>query len=164
MVQLTPPGSNCSLQIGQGVTNAPAGTLCCVYLVVTDVEATRTLLVERGVQVGEIRHKTPIGLIGPIKKRLQTEFEATFARTHPTRTKHLSRPGERPSGCVAHVRGVVMIVWHSPVLRNHTDSPQSRLKLLKHPLSSVIRVVLLRHNRFNQSYCPYLGNLSAQPK
>jgi catechol 2,3-dioxygenase-like lactoylglutathione lyase family enzyme len=61
VVQLTPPGSNCSIQIGKGLTDAPAGSLRNVYLVVRDLEAARSLLVERGVEVGEIQHKTPIG-------------------------------------------------------------------------------------------------------
>jgi catechol 2,3-dioxygenase-like lactoylglutathione lyase family enzyme len=61
VVQLTPPGSSCSIQIGKGLTDAPVGSLRNVYLVVTDIEAARTRLLERGVEVGEIRHKTPIG-------------------------------------------------------------------------------------------------------
>lgn len=61
VVQLTPPGSNCSIQIGKGLTNAPAGSVRNVYLVVTDLETARSRLVERGVDVSEIRHKTPIG-------------------------------------------------------------------------------------------------------
>jgi catechol 2,3-dioxygenase-like lactoylglutathione lyase family enzyme len=61
VVQLTPPGSSCSIQIGNGLTDAPAGSLRNVYLVVTDLEAARNRLLERGVEVGEIRHKTPIG-------------------------------------------------------------------------------------------------------
>lgn len=61
VVQLTPPGSNCSIQIGNGLTNAPVGSVGNVYLVVTDLEATRRRLLERGVKVGDIRHKTPIG-------------------------------------------------------------------------------------------------------
>ena len=61
VVQLTPPGSSCSLQIGIGLTDAPVGSLRNVYLVVTDLEAARTGLLERGVEVGEIRHKTPVG-------------------------------------------------------------------------------------------------------
>jgi len=61
VVQLTPPGSSCSIQIGKGLTNAPAGSLRNVYLVVTDLQAVRRRLLERGVDVGEIRHKTPIG-------------------------------------------------------------------------------------------------------
>jgi catechol 2,3-dioxygenase-like lactoylglutathione lyase family enzyme len=61
VVQLTPPGSNCSVQLGNGLTNAPAGSLQNIYLVVTDLEAARNLLLERGVEVDEIRHKTPVG-------------------------------------------------------------------------------------------------------
>jgi catechol 2,3-dioxygenase-like lactoylglutathione lyase family enzyme len=61
VVQLTPPGSSCSIQIGNGLTDAPVGSLRNVYLVVTDLEAARSHLLERGVEVGEIRHKTPIG-------------------------------------------------------------------------------------------------------
>jgi catechol 2,3-dioxygenase-like lactoylglutathione lyase family enzyme len=60
VVQLTPPGSSCSIQIGRGLTDAPAGSLRNVYLVVTDLEAARSRLLERGVAVGEIRHKVPI--------------------------------------------------------------------------------------------------------
>ena len=61
VVQLTPTGSRCSIQIGKGLTDAPAGSVRNLYLVVTDLQATRTHLLERGVNVGEIRHKTPIG-------------------------------------------------------------------------------------------------------
>jgi catechol 2,3-dioxygenase-like lactoylglutathione lyase family enzyme len=61
VVQITPPGSNCSIQIGKGLTDAPAGSLRNVYLVVTDLEATRESLLVLGVKVSEIRHKTPIG-------------------------------------------------------------------------------------------------------
>ncbi|HET8923601.1 MAG TPA: VOC family protein [Candidatus Acidoferrum sp.] len=61
VVQLTPPGSSCSIQIGNGITDAPVGSVRNVYLVVTDIEAARSRLLECGVAVGEIRHKTPIG-------------------------------------------------------------------------------------------------------
>jgi predicted enzyme related to lactoylglutathione lyase len=61
VVQLTAPGSNCSIQIGKGVTDAPAGSVRNVYLVVKDIESARSQLIESGVEVGEIRHKTPIG-------------------------------------------------------------------------------------------------------
>jgi catechol 2,3-dioxygenase-like lactoylglutathione lyase family enzyme len=61
VVQLTPPGSRCSIQIGTGLTEAPAGSVRDVYLVVDDLEAARKQLLERGVTVSEIRHKTPIG-------------------------------------------------------------------------------------------------------
>src|SRR6476659_406910 len=60
VVQLTPPGSSCSIQIGRGLTDAPVGSLRNVYLVVTDLEGARSRLLERRVKVGEIRHKTPV--------------------------------------------------------------------------------------------------------
>jgi catechol 2,3-dioxygenase-like lactoylglutathione lyase family enzyme len=60
VVQLTPPGSGCSIQIGRGLTDAPVGSLRNVYLVVTDLEAARIRLREYGVDVDEIRHKVPI--------------------------------------------------------------------------------------------------------
>ena len=60
VVQLTPPGSSCSIQIGRGLTDAPAGSLRNVYLVVTDLEAARSRLLERGIEVSAIRHKVPI--------------------------------------------------------------------------------------------------------
>ena len=60
VVQFTPPGSACSIQIGKGLTDARVGSLRNVYLVVTDLDATRTQLLERGTAVSEIRHKTPI--------------------------------------------------------------------------------------------------------
>ncbi|WFU36308.1 VOC family protein [Bradyrhizobium brasilense] len=60
VVQLTPPGSSCSIQIRRGVTDAPVGSVRNVYLVVTDLEAVRSYLLERGVKVSEVRHKTPI--------------------------------------------------------------------------------------------------------
>jgi len=61
VVQLTPPGSSCSIQIGNGITDAPIGSIRNAYLVVTDIAAARSDLLERGVTVTEIRHKTPIG-------------------------------------------------------------------------------------------------------
>jgi catechol 2,3-dioxygenase-like lactoylglutathione lyase family enzyme len=61
VVQLTPAGSSCSIQLGNGLTDAPAGSVRNVYLVVSDLELARSRLLERGVAVSEIRHKTPIG-------------------------------------------------------------------------------------------------------
>jgi len=61
VVQLTPPGSACSIQIGKGLTDAPVSSLRNVYLVVTDLDAARIQLLERNVAVSSIRHKTPIG-------------------------------------------------------------------------------------------------------
>jgi catechol 2,3-dioxygenase-like lactoylglutathione lyase family enzyme len=60
VAQLTPPGSSCSIQLGKGLTDAPAGSVRNTYLLVTDVETTRARLLELGVEVSEIRHKTPV--------------------------------------------------------------------------------------------------------
>jgi catechol 2,3-dioxygenase-like lactoylglutathione lyase family enzyme len=60
VVQLTPPGSPCSIQIGNGPTDAAAGSARNIYLVVTDLEAVRSRLLERRVKVSAIRHKVPI--------------------------------------------------------------------------------------------------------
>jgi predicted enzyme related to lactoylglutathione lyase len=58
VVQLTPPGSSCSVQIGTGLTDAPPGSARATYLAVTDIEAARRDLAERGVEVSVIRHKS----------------------------------------------------------------------------------------------------------
>src|ERR1700742_5013360 len=52
IVQLTPPGSECSIQFGIGLTRATPGSLQGVYLVTSDLEATRAELIERGVDAG----------------------------------------------------------------------------------------------------------------
>ena len=56
VVQLTPPGSECSITIGTGLTPGPPGTYQGMHLVVTDIEAAREDLVGRGIDVGEIFH------------------------------------------------------------------------------------------------------------
>ncbi|MET8248658.1 VOC family protein [Streptomyces sp. NPDC005202] len=60
VVQLTPEGSACSVQIGVGLTDAEPGSVRGLYLVVPDLEAARAELVDRGVDVGEIKHKAPV--------------------------------------------------------------------------------------------------------
>ncbi len=53
-VQLTPPGSACSIVIGVGITDMPPGAQKGLQMVVADVKAVRDELVKRGVAVGEI--------------------------------------------------------------------------------------------------------------
>jgi catechol 2,3-dioxygenase-like lactoylglutathione lyase family enzyme len=55
VVQLTPPGSGCSVVLGKGVVDMKPGSLKGLQLVVKDVRAARSLLVERGVEVSEVR-------------------------------------------------------------------------------------------------------------
>lgn len=54
-VQLTPPGSACSIALGKGVTDAEPGSLQGLQLVVTDIEAARAELAGRGVEVGDVQ-------------------------------------------------------------------------------------------------------------
>jgi catechol 2,3-dioxygenase-like lactoylglutathione lyase family enzyme len=56
VVQLTPPGSACSIAIGIGTTDAAPGSYRGTHLVVTDIEAARADLVRRGVDVSVITH------------------------------------------------------------------------------------------------------------
>jgi catechol 2,3-dioxygenase-like lactoylglutathione lyase family enzyme len=53
-IQLTPPGSACSIAIGQGLTTMTPGSLEGLQAVVADVHTTRAQLVERGVEVSEV--------------------------------------------------------------------------------------------------------------
>ena len=53
VVQLTPPGSQCSIHFGKGVTKAVPGSVQSLYLVVSDLEAARAELIGRGVDVSE---------------------------------------------------------------------------------------------------------------
>jgi catechol 2,3-dioxygenase-like lactoylglutathione lyase family enzyme len=56
VVQLTPPGSACSIIFGEGVTSAPPGSSEGLQLSVYDINAARTDLVARGVDVSETFH------------------------------------------------------------------------------------------------------------
>ncbi|MEU8779143.1 VOC family protein [Streptomyces sp. NPDC048606] len=62
VVQLTPPGSRCSIALLEGMPPAPGtrtmapGTLHGLQLCVTDIEAARAALLDRGVEVSPVRH------------------------------------------------------------------------------------------------------------
>ena len=54
-VQLTPPGSACSIALGEGIVDAPPGSVKGLQMVVSDIEAARAQLVERGIEVSEVQ-------------------------------------------------------------------------------------------------------------
>ncbi|MEU5786143.1 VOC family protein [Micromonospora purpureochromogenes] len=56
IVQLTPPGSACSIHLGRGLTSAAPGTAQGTYLVVSDIDQARADLISRGVEVSEVYH------------------------------------------------------------------------------------------------------------
>jgi predicted enzyme related to lactoylglutathione lyase len=53
-VQLTPPGSACSIALGIGITDAAPGSVQGLQMVVEDAEAARAHLVERGVEASDV--------------------------------------------------------------------------------------------------------------
>jgi catechol 2,3-dioxygenase-like lactoylglutathione lyase family enzyme len=61
VVQLTPPGSGCSIVIGTGVGEMAPGTLKGLQLVVNDIRAARAELASRGVDIGEVQVAGPSG-------------------------------------------------------------------------------------------------------
>ena len=56
-VQLTPPGSHCSIHIGDGMSTLEPGSIKGLILVVDDAAATRTALAENGVELSEIEEQ-----------------------------------------------------------------------------------------------------------
>jgi catechol 2,3-dioxygenase-like lactoylglutathione lyase family enzyme len=54
-VQLTPPGSACSIALGTGLSDSEPGSVKGLQLVVSDIHAARAELIERGVEVGEVQ-------------------------------------------------------------------------------------------------------------
>jgi catechol 2,3-dioxygenase-like lactoylglutathione lyase family enzyme len=56
VTQFTPPGSGCSVIFGRNVTTAAPGSVQGLYLIVSDIEAARKALLDRGVQVSEVFH------------------------------------------------------------------------------------------------------------
>jgi len=63
-VQMTPPGSPCSIHFGRGITTAAPGSVKNSYLVVSDMEAARAVLRSRGAEVSEAFHFDGFG--GPV--------------------------------------------------------------------------------------------------
>lgn len=88
VVQLTPPGSDCSIIFGTGVTSAAPGSADGLLLVVSDIEAARAELADRGVDVSEVFHDaggvfhragTEGRVSGPDPQRLSYASFASFS-------------------------------------------------------------------------------------
>lgn len=61
VVQMTPPGSDCSITIRVGLSEMTPGSIKGLHLVVEDIEAARAELAARGMEISEIRHMSPEG-------------------------------------------------------------------------------------------------------
>jgi catechol 2,3-dioxygenase-like lactoylglutathione lyase family enzyme len=81
IVQFTPPGSPCSIQFGTGITPAAPGSAKGLYLVVSDIEAARAELVDRGAEVSELFHRdgSEGRLSGPDPQRRSYASFASFS-------------------------------------------------------------------------------------
>jgi catechol 2,3-dioxygenase-like lactoylglutathione lyase family enzyme len=66
VVQLTPPGSGCSVQFGPNRTSAAPGSAQGLFLIVSDIEAVRKQLLAGGIEVSEVFH---LGPDGPVSGR-----------------------------------------------------------------------------------------------
>ena len=81
VVQFTPPGSQCSIQFGKGITPAVPGSASGLFLVVSDIEAAHADLVDRGVEVSEVFHRAGPGsppVSGPDPGRRSYSSFASF--------------------------------------------------------------------------------------
>ncbi|RTL64532.1 MAG: VOC family protein [Pseudonocardiaceae bacterium] len=67
IVQVTPPGSACSVTFGTGLSESEPGSVKGLQLVVADIEAAHAFLVEHGVDTTEVRHVDETGTWAPGK-------------------------------------------------------------------------------------------------
>jgi catechol 2,3-dioxygenase-like lactoylglutathione lyase family enzyme len=82
LVQYTPPGSSCSIHFGKAVTSAAPGSVQGTYLIVSDIEVSRSELVNRGVNVTEVFHRGGLAdsrLSGPDPARRSYASFASFS-------------------------------------------------------------------------------------
>ena len=80
VVQVTPPGSTCSVGFGTGITAAPPGSAQGLHLVVSDIVSARADMLRRGVKVSEVRHlESGAWVPGPDPQRANYGSFADFA-------------------------------------------------------------------------------------
>lgn len=80
VVQLVPPGSECAIGFGTGITSAAPGSAQGLHLVVPDIVAARAELTGRGLAVSEVRHlESGTWVDGPHSERANYESFADFA-------------------------------------------------------------------------------------
>jgi catechol 2,3-dioxygenase-like lactoylglutathione lyase family enzyme len=70
VVQLTPPGSPCSIIFGKGITTAAPGSIQGLFLIVSDIEAARTEIAARGVDVSAVFHFEGLPRVSGTKGRV----------------------------------------------------------------------------------------------
>jgi catechol 2,3-dioxygenase-like lactoylglutathione lyase family enzyme len=78
-VQFTPPHSSCSVAFGKGLTTAEPGSVQRLILVVSDIDAARADLVERGIDVSEVFHLAGGRAPGPDPEGRSYQTYASFS-------------------------------------------------------------------------------------
>jgi len=117
VVQFTPPGSGTSIQFGTKVTPAAPGSAQNLYLVVSDIVATRDALVARGVKVSQVFHPGTPGA------HFQLDGSSTrLSGPSPDHTSYVSYAtfGTRTgtAGCCRRSRHGCLVVWTVPKRRS----------------------------------------------
>jgi catechol 2,3-dioxygenase-like lactoylglutathione lyase family enzyme len=110
LVQVTPPGSGCSIIFGQGITSATPGSAQGLHLIVSDIEAARAELIGHGIDISEVFHDaggvfhhpgTEERVAGPDPTRRQRvvspggDDPCSRSLTKPRRRRHLQAGGVR---------------------------------------------------------------------
>ena len=156
VIQFTPPGSGCSVIFGKNVTAAAAGSARGLYLIVSDIEAARAELLDRGVEVSEAFHGAGnvyagvdepylfgrLRVSGPDPEHRSYRSFASIARSRrsamQTATAGCSRksPLDYPDGGTRTAR-------HSPPQpssRSHSDVPRPHTANTKSGAASAMRI------------------------
>ena len=99
IVQLTPPGSGCSIAVGRGMVEMAPGSVQGLQLVVPDVQAARVQLTERSVEVSQIQHyEGPTWSTAPAAAGTPSSSSATpTATAGPSRNARLPEEARCPS-------------------------------------------------------------------
>src|ERR1700722_17358631 len=82
VVQLTPPGSACSITIGVGITQSAPGSVQGLHLIVADIEAARTELLGRAVDASDFFHFGPQGQVTGLSPE-RADYETFFTFSDP---------------------------------------------------------------------------------
>ena len=90
-VQLTPPGSACSIPIGTGLTESAPGSVAGLQLVVDDIEVARAELVGRGVDASEVQ-VFPVGLLRVLQRPRWQRLERAATAGPQLSRSALDRP------------------------------------------------------------------------
>ena len=99
-VQLTPPGSACSIHLGPGTEQLKPGSMQGLFLVVPDVKAARDEFAKRGVDVGEV-HVFDSGEYRPSREGESLDLVGVAFFTDPDGNRWMVQqipPKERPTG------------------------------------------------------------------